>query len=184
MLADWTQLGDADFSVACGDLGDAIGLPLKIGFRNRLRSKTTVTQATLAPVQPLPTPQYVVTGGLPHPSTAWLLPVPQPSTPSGGGYMATGVAMAPSYTTPRSSQPPFVDMDIRSSNSPAPPSPSTEAVATVEPTAAAAPAKQSQLTRTANTVSTTVDPGGSAGETLRLTRLRGVRERTISSTHT
>jgi len=55
MYADWVRLSDADFHVACEQLGEAIRLPLKIGFRHRLRNKTAGTQYMPPAQSPPPT---------------------------------------------------------------------------------------------------------------------------------
>ena len=187
MYADWVELSDAAFHVACEQLGEAIRLPLKIGFRNRLRRMTMETQLGMPPAQsPPPPPQYVH-----HPSTAWTLHDPQPSTPAGGCYMTMGGAVAPydpSYTPQHLNQ--QSPVDIRSSNAqPAPPAPSTEVI--VDPASAGAEAKRPRLASPTSTVSKTVALEGSTGETLHHqlrgelsgTRVCGGSEPALSHTH-
>ena len=89
VYADWTKLNDVDFHVTCEQLGEAIRLPLKIGFRTRLRSKTMEAQAGLPSAQSLspssgnaqPAPPSTSTEVTVHPASAGAA-AKQPRLPS------------------------------------------------------------------------------------------------------
>ena len=143
MYADWVELSDPAFHVACEQLGEAIRLPLKIGFRNRLRKKT---QPTLAPAQlpgqVPPPPQYAsLMGASPHLNTG-------PSTTQVGESMSEHMPTAPRSTVMHGGLPPHATLyapphssgqraDVRSGTGQAAPH-ARDAVATVEPTLASA----------------------------------------------
>jgi hypothetical protein len=131
------------FRDACEQLGETIRCPLKIGFRNRLRSKTQPTPAQL-PAQLPPPPQCPSPiSSPPHlNSTRW------PSTPQVGEWMSEHMPVAPRSTVMHGEVPPDATSyapphssgqraDVRSGTGQAAPH-AREEVATVEPTAASA----------------------------------------------
>ena len=148
LYADWVQMSDAMFLHACEELGESIRCPLKIGFRNRLRSKT---QAAMAPAQWPPSPQLTsLMGSSSHRRTGWPhdAAAVQPSTLQVGESMRQHMPLAPrstavhgevrpyatSYSPPHSSG---QRADARSGTGQTAPH-AREAVATVELTAGSA----------------------------------------------
>jgi hypothetical protein len=143
-------LSDEQFDKRCDLLGTAIRCPLEIGFRSRLRNKTTAPQP--APAHS----QYVYSSGSPLVSSGLsvLTAAAQPSTQPAGSYISISehvrVALLPAVmraaVTPHCSEQP----GTRSGSSQVS---LAEAVGAAQPTAASA--QQSGSANTEETVHVT-----------------------------
>jgi hypothetical protein len=142
---DWMHLSDEQFDKRCDLLGTAIHCPLEIGFRTRLRNRTTSL--------PGPTPaysQYAFSSGSPLVSSGLsvLTAAAQPSTQPAGSYISLSehvrVALPPAVmgdaVTPHCSEQP----DTKSGTS------QVSLAVAAQPTAASA--QPSKSTDTVDTV--------------------------------